>query len=172
MWRLDSFLRETRRTRPHADGIPHAPTHGIQLMWCEVLLNRLVLKPTTLSDGTRLTPGTHISAVYSPRESDPRYYPSPLTFDPLRFHAIRTHSQDPSSTRFSSTDIDSNEYLGFGGGRHACPGRFFAVAIIKAAVVQLLLKYDMQPKGEAEITYRFEEQRLPSFRDQVVFRKL
>lgn len=176
MWVLDSFFRETRRTRPHTDSIyfPHhfLPIPSTQTDGCrrEAILNRLVLKPTTLSDGTHLTPGTQVSVAYGARESDPRYYPSPATFDPLRFYKLRT---DRSSNRFSVTDIDSNEYLGFGGGRNTCPGRFFAVAIIKTAVVQLLLEYDMTPGCDPmELTSKFEDQCLPSFKDRVKFRKL
>lgn len=131
------------------------------------------MRPTTLSDGTYLAPGTHIGAAYAPRESDPRYYASPATFDPLRFYTPRINSPDPSHARFTSTDVESNEHLGFGGGKNPCPGRFFAMATIKTALVQLLLEYELTPGSDKmEYVCRFEEHQLPSYKDRVRFRRL
>jgi len=36
-------------------------------------------------------------------------------------------------------------FLGFGFGRHACPGRFFAIHEIKIFVAHMLLHYDVEP---------------------------
>lgn len=36
--------------------------------------------------------------------------------------------------------------MGFGYGKHACPGRFFAAAEIKTALCHMLLKYDLKPR--------------------------
>jgi cytochrome P450 len=78
------------------------------------MLNRMALRETTLSDGTVLTPGTYVSALYAAREMDPRYYDSPETFDGLRFYKLR--QENGEDHRF--TDVDSNLYLGFGAGKH------------------------------------------------------
>jgi hypothetical protein len=53
------------------------------------------------------------------------------------------------------------------------PGRFFATAVIKASVAMLLMDYEILP-GEKKLQMEmcFEEQRLPSIKDRVVFRKL
>jgi cytochrome P450 len=44
--------------------------------------------------------------------------------------------------------------MGFGFGRHACPGRFFAANEIKLIVARLLMDFDIKmPEGRTE---RFE----------------
>jgi hypothetical protein len=40
--------------------------------------------------------------------------------------------------------INRPDSLEFGHGSHACPGRFFAVNVLKAIVAHLLLKYDLK----------------------------
>jgi cytochrome P450 len=93
MSQLDSFMLETRRFRPLAD----------------IMLNRMCLQDTTLSDGTTITPGTTVSVGYSPRLLDGRYYSSPTEFDGLRYY----------NTQERFTDIDGAKFLGFGAGKHA-----------------------------------------------------
>jgi cytochrome P450 len=93
MVHLDSFMRESRRFRPLAD----------------MMLNRLVNKDTTLSDGTKLSRGMNVSALYSAREMDDAFYKSPREFDGFRFVG--------SNDRF--TDADGPRYIAFGAGKHA-----------------------------------------------------
>ena len=38
----------------------------------------------------------------------------------------------------------SFDSLDFGHGSHACPGRFFAINVIKATLAAILLKYDLK----------------------------
>jgi hypothetical protein len=53
------------------------------------------------------------------------------------------------------------------------PGRFFATAVIKASVARLLMDYEILPgEKKLQMELRFEEQRLPSVKDRVVFKKL
>lgn len=43
----------------------------------------------------------------------------------------------------------SPDSLEFGHGSHACPGRFFAMNVIKSTLIPLLLDYDLRlPDGE------------------------
>ncbi|KAA8908960.1 cytochrome P450 [Sphaerosporella brunnea] len=161
LWKLDSFIRETRRFRPHV----------------EIILRRLVIKETTLSDGTVLTSGLNVAAAYGPRERDPRYYSAPDEFDGLRFYKLRMAALEGGASGggggFMATSTDGTEYLGFGAGKHECPGRFFAVATIKAVVVHLLSQYELLPGSEPmQMTMRFEEQQLPSNKDRVIFKPL
>ncbi|CCX32394.1 cytochrome P450 [Pyronema domesticum] len=147
MVHLDSFMRESRRFRPLAD----------------MMVNRLVNKDTTLSDGTKLSRGMNVSALYSAREMDDTFYKSPKEFDGFRFVG--------SNDRF--TDADGPRYLAFGAGKHACPGRFFAAAIVKTSVAHLLDQYELLPGSEKlEFEISFEEQRLPSMKDRVLFKRL
>lgn len=42
----------------------------------------------------------------------------------------------------------TKENMGFGYGRHACPGRFFAAAEIKLLLARILLDYDVKMPEE------------------------
>jgi cytochrome P450 len=45
----------------------------------------------------------------------------------------------------------TKEFMGFGYGRHACPGRFFAANEIKLIIARLLLDFDIRmPDGVTE----------------------
>jgi cytochrome P450 len=39
----------------------------------------------------------------------------------------------------------SADYLSFGHGRHACPGRFFAANELKLLLAYMVLNYDIEP---------------------------
>lgn len=40
------------------------------------------------------------------------------------------------------------KFLGFGHGRHACPGRFFASQEMKLMLAHIVMTYDVRVKGE------------------------
>lgn len=74
---------------------------------------------------------------------DSRYYENPDKFDPWRFLSSSEGHQKPSS--YVTT---SKEFLGWGLGRSACPGRFLADMEIKLVLTHLLLDYDIKnPDG-------------------------
>jgi len=53
--------------------------------------------------------------------------------------------------KYDLATIDSNNYLLFGLGRHACAGRFFAATVLKIVIATVLLRYDVTlPDGVAE----------------------
>jgi hypothetical protein len=54
-------------------------------------------------------------------------YPDPEVFDGFRFSKLR-ESEESGSAKYQviTTTLD---YLPFGHGRHACPGRFFAAVV-------------------------------------------
>src|SRR5579871_6099626 len=58
--------------------------------------------------------------------------------NPNEFNPFRYLNKNSPATR-----IERN-YLIFGLGKHACPGRFFAINEIKIALHHLLLKYDIR----------------------------
>lgn len=76
---------------------------------------------------------------------DPTIYPEPEKFDGYRFlkrSQIQGHEKD---SQFAATSVD---HMGFGYGTQACPGRFFAVDVIKIVFSHILLKYDWKlPEG-------------------------
>lgn len=152
---MDSFLKESQRVN----------TISITSM------QRWVEKPITLSDGTVLPKGSRI--LLSTRYSDPTLFPEPHKFVADRFVKLRSEPGQENDWQFVNTNPD---YLLFGHGKHACPGRFFASNEIKIALCHLLLKYDwrllngeipkarefegtrgVDPEGKVEIRRRQEE---------------
>jgi cytochrome P450 len=56
-----------------------------------------------------------------------------------RFYDLRAQPGQESKWQFVST---SSDHYGFGHGKHACPGRFFASNEAKVILVHVLMKYD------------------------------
>ncbi|KAK2037680.1 cytochrome P450, partial [Colletotrichum somersetense] len=118
---LDSVLKEKQRLEPFSS----------------VTLNRFTVEDVTFSDGTVIPKGVRVGTDTGYRLS-PKYYDSPLKFDPYRFYKWRDTAQD-SLAHLVST---SPQQMGFGHEQYACPGRFFAAKEIKIVFVHLLLKYE------------------------------
>ncbi|KAK4209280.1 cytochrome P450 [Rhypophila decipiens] len=104
----------------------------------KVALERIALNDTTLPDGNIIPRGSHIM-VESMNLWDPAVYPKPYEFDGYRF--LRRREAGDTSSQFVQSSAD---YHVFGGGRHICPGRFFANNILKLALSHILLKYDIR----------------------------
>lgn len=80
---------------------------------------------------------------------DPELYPNPDTFDPYRFYNLRQAGSE-SANRYQCVTV-SETNLGFGYGRHSCPGRFFAINEIKLILANMLLQFDIKmPDGQTE----------------------
>ncbi|KAL2802262.1 cytochrome P450 [Aspergillus granulosus] len=125
---MDSVLKESQRLKPTTIAT----------------MRRMAIKPMTLSDGTTV-PKNSILFVSCERMWDPAVYPSPDTFDPYRFLKLREASGHETSAQLVSP---SPEHMGFGLGKHACPGRFFAANELKIALCHILLKYDIKFSDE------------------------
>lgn len=94
-----------------------------------------------LSDGTVIPKG-EIILVSCSKMWEPSIYPDPETFDPYRFLRMREGSSDKESlAQFVSP---SPEHMGFGFGKHACPGRFFAATEMKVILCHIIMKYDFK----------------------------
>lgn len=103
---------------------------------------------------------------------DEALYPSPLEYDAFRFsrpregHEAPTQPQEPEGPASNKTQLvsengqikrsvfdqknaslitTSDDFLSFGHGRHACPGRFFATQELKLMLAYLVLHYDVEP---------------------------
>jgi len=125
MWKLDSFMRESQRL---------AGISGISVM-------RKVLQGITLSDGTYLPKGTIVVAAAAATHQDERYYENPEAFDPFRFSDMRAEESEKIRHQYINT---SGEFIPFGHGKHACPGRFFAVNELKVMMSYIIINYDMK----------------------------
>ncbi|KAF9870905.1 filament-forming protein [Colletotrichum karsti] len=126
---MDSCLKESQRL--HILG-PH-------------MMNRKVEMPVTLSDGTYLPEGVHVT-VSAHNTRDPALWgPDPDEFDGKRFLRMREQAGQENRWQFVST---SPEFLAFGHGMHACPGRFFASNEMKIVLAHLVMNYDWKIIGD------------------------
>lgn len=73
---------------------------------------------------------------------DSSVYPNAHEFDGYRFLKMRSEAGKEFAAQFVST---TPEHLGFGYGKAACPGRFFAAKELKIALCHILTKYDIKP---------------------------
>lgn len=101
-------------------------------------MNRKALQKVLLPDGTVIPKGTRLM-VGSTHQMTSTAWPDGENFDGYRFLKLRKASPKDSSYRYTQT---SSNHLGFGHGKQACPGRFFAEHQIKVLLVHILLKYD------------------------------
>ncbi|KAF8435729.1 cytochrome P450 [Boletus edulis BED1] len=125
MRKLDSFLKECLRF----EGLLSAS------------LSRKAVKDFTFSDGTFIPKGTLIAAATVSIHHNKDFYENPDVFEPFRF--VGMHDEDGSHSRHQYTST-SAEFLPFGHGRHACPGRFFAANELKSMLAHVVVTYDVK----------------------------
>ncbi|UKZ75705.1 hypothetical protein TrVFT333_003397 [Trichoderma virens FT-333] len=145
---LDSFMKESARMNPVES----------------VSSRRMALKPFELSDGYRVEPGEWICTAPRGMMSDARYYADPLKFQGFRFvnpdlleKKFSGTSGDGVSQEAPSKYTDINDWQLWGTGRSACPGRFYATAVMKTLLALFITKYDMQlenPKAARYFAWR------------------
>ncbi|KAJ7593785.1 cytochrome P450 [Mycena floridula] len=118
MYKLDSLFRESLRM-----SVLNA-----------IGMNRKALADFTFSDGTFIPAGSSIGAAVSATHLDEANYLDASGFKGFRFAEGKDQLVTPK--------ID---YLPFGIGNHACPGRFFAGALMKMSMAYFLINYDLEP---------------------------
>ncbi|KAI0392801.1 cytochrome P450 [Xylariaceae sp. FL0594] len=117
---VDSFIRETNRLHPTGS----------------ITCSRTVLKhPLVLQGGLELPVGTRFGFATEAMQKD-----ADDTFDGFRYVG------GPSADQSTSTTVSPSN-LAFGYGTHACPGRFFAIRLVKMVVMTLLLDYEIEWDG-------------------------
>ncbi|KAH9055827.1 cytochrome P450 [Lactarius deliciosus] len=126
MHKVDSFLRETQRL----DSLDY------------LSLFRLALRPFTFSNGVTIPAGTLIAAPTGAIHRDGENFPNPEEFDGFRF--AKLHERDGNDVARCQALSASPDNLTFGYGRHACPGRFFAVNEVKALLAHVVVTYDIK----------------------------
>lgn len=105
-----------------------------------VALRRKATENITLEGDIRVRKGDRVFVDMTPMW-DPTVYPNPDTYDMYRFLRMREQPGAATKGQFVTTTPD---WLPFGHGKHACPGRFFASNEVKIALCHLLLKYDWE----------------------------
>ena len=108
-------------------------------------------QPVTFHDGLQLKQGTRIVFPAQGIHFDPANYNSPRDFQPWRFAGSGPCDCPADGThqvvgRLKADAIDE-AYLPFGYGEQACPGRFFALKVVKLIVARLLDEYDIKVAG-------------------------
>ncbi|OHF00854.1 cytochrome P450 [Colletotrichum orchidophilum] len=145
MKKLDSFLKETMRFYSLGS----------------TTFQRKVLKTFTLSNGQVIPAGSVIELPMIGINNDDGIFPDSDKFDPLRFYKLRQAKTEQESGSKQAEVVANAQFvsvgqtsLTFGYGRHACPGRFFAVNEIKMIMATTLASYDIKNPGDS--TERFK----------------
>ncbi|TDL22833.1 cytochrome P450 [Rickenella mellea] len=154
MRKVDSFLKETQRV----NGLSFLSTL------------RLAVDDYTFSDGTFIPKGTLMSVASAATHNDPELYENANEFQGFRFADLREDGVGDVKHQMVST---SPEYLPFGHGSYACPGRFFAANELKAMMAHIVLNYDvkMEPDGVRPQDIHFTLHCAPNLTAKILFRK-
>jgi cytochrome P450 len=121
MEKLDSFIKESHRHTNHLVDLPHYVTS----------------ESYTFYNGYTIPEGRMISMYFeSSLKSKEAFGDDAEEFKPFRF--VDTNSNATKVDRF---------FIAFGNGKHACPGRFFAINEIKLILHRLILKYNISTKS-------------------------
>ncbi|KAF5365278.1 hypothetical protein D9758_005353 [Tetrapyrgos nigripes] len=155
MRKLDSFCKETQRVSGTGAAV----------------VFRKALKYFRFSNGTVLPAGTMVASAGYSMHHDERYYHNASEMDPFRFSDMR--GRDGENLKHQMV-TPRPEYVLFGGGRHACPGRFFAVNELKLLVSHVLVTFDVafEPgKDPAPLYEWYADMCVPNRNIIVMFRR-
>ncbi|KIL65474.1 hypothetical protein M378DRAFT_24046 [Amanita muscaria Koide BX008] len=136
LWKVDSFIKECLRVSNVNPGKFESK---------QITMNRKVLKDFTFSDGTTVPAGGTVMVPFDSVHTDADNYIDPKTFDGFRFEKMRGNDNENLKHQFVSLSVD---YVLFGHGRHACPGRFFVANELKVMLSHILLNYDIKMGDE------------------------
>ncbi|KAI5367110.1 putative cytochrome P450 [Septoria linicola] len=145
--RVDSAIRETMRISSLGD----------------LNLKRVIKDPKgiTLSDGQHIPAGVRIAWATHDVHQDPTTYPErPTEFDAFRFSRPREEYLERVQAGEDAERLHKvleqkntaliavgNDWLSFGHGRHACPGRFFASQEMKLMLAHIVMNYEIKVDG-------------------------
>ncbi|KAI0200207.1 cytochrome P450 [Astrocystis sublimbata] len=159
---LDSFIKESARLTP------------VESM----STRRFATRPFSLSDGTKLAVGDWACTPVRAMMQSSEHYPQPLEFNGFRFAsrddiaaASGAVSDFKSIQPKPSKLVDVNEsWHVWGTGRMACPGRYYAVAVMKVIIGQIIMNYDCElVNPEAPRWFTWRSSMLPKKDTTVVF---
>ncbi|KAI0502862.1 cytochrome P450 [Xylaria bambusicola] len=156
---LDSFIKESARLTP------------VESM----STRRAALMPFTLSDGTTVNVGDWVCTPVRAIMQHAELYPEALAFNGFRFvdescvdikpGIFKVLQPQPSKL----TDADNTWHV-WGTGRMTCPGRFYAVAVMKVILGEIILNYDCDlPDKETRRYLSWRSTILPKRKTTVVF---
>ena len=141
MIRCDSVLRETLR---------------INAFSARSMLRKVMVNNLRTEDGILLPKGCDVSMLSFPIQSDGDLFDEPFKFDPFRYSRIREASiatSSDSDKKASDTKVPAptlsfvstgSQFLPFGHGKHACPGRYLVDFELKMILAYILLNYEIE----------------------------
>ena len=171
MVKVDSFIKESQRLNSGGGKMffhIRATQSDSPLFLPTVSMRRIVREPFTFSDGTYLPKGTYIAVPSNAIHLDESNYPDPTSFVPFRF-ADKVKKE--STGRKVDLTATSTDFLLFGHGRHACPGRFFAATELKLMLALIVMKYDVKLEGPHPQPLWVRTACMPNPKGEVLFRK-
>jgi len=121
-----------------------------------------------------IPPGINVEVASQAVYHDSALFPDSSTFDGFRFSKLREGGTgtDHARNQFVTTN---EQNLGFGYGRHACPGRFFAANEIKMIMARLLLDFDFKNEDGSKVRYpniEIGRQSTPDPRKLLLFKRV
>ncbi|PQE04900.1 cytochrome P450 protein [Rutstroemia sp. NJR-2017a BBW] len=132
---LDSFMKESSRLNP------------VESM----STRRIALKPFGLSGGHQVPAGEWVCTAPRAMHRDPAFYVEASEFHGFRFVEPAIFEKFLSTTGFEipehgkASEFNSvPDWQLWGTGRNACPGRFYASALIKSMLALFIMNYDME----------------------------
>ncbi|RMZ66215.1 ent-kaurene oxidase [Pyrenophora seminiperda CCB06] len=158
---MESFIMETNRMYP-VGGVTAART--------------VMNEPWVLHDGTVLPVGTRIGFPCKAIQRNPANFQDASRFDGFRFARLNEAEgkTQHGAIRYAA-DASTPTNMSWGFGRHACPGRFYAIRLAKMVFMVLLseyeFKWDGKPPTAHPASFEIEGQFLPNLQQRVCFRK-
>ncbi|CZR62387.1 uncharacterized protein PAC_12284 [Phialocephala subalpina] len=128
--KMDNFIKETQRYQPTI-----------------ISFQRKALQSIALSDGTRTPKGAYMMAASDAVSHDPNIYENPDEFDSWRYYKMRQAPENENKYQLVSI---GNTKLHFGGGRYACPERWFVSHEPKLILSALIMAYNVKLKEGEE----------------------
>jgi len=126
MVRCDSVLKETLRLQSFGNRTP---------------IRKILVDGLVTEEGITLPKHSIISFLLA-SQTDGETFEDPEKFDPFRYSRIREQEgNEKSGLSFVST---GENFLPFGHGRHACPGRFLLEFELKMILAYVLTNYDIE----------------------------
>ncbi|KAJ6138046.1 Cytochrome P450 [Penicillium samsonianum] len=136
----------------------------------EFSAHRVCFSNFKLYNGITLKQGSHVAIPSGIIQRSSEHYANPDAFDGFRF--IKRATAGAKDSRL--VDL-SPDYLVFGMGAHACPGRWMASALMKLAFAHILNQYDILLPNSASLSLTgslsFEEFYVPNFGLKIALRK-
>ncbi|KAF8997366.1 cytochrome P450 [Cyathus striatus] len=152
--KVDSFLRECMRI----EGLG------------QFTMSRIVSNPAGFKfhDGTTLPYGTFLSCGAYSIHHDHELYDKSDEFDGFRF----CKDDGSETTEFKQRIVNSSfDFVAFGRGTHACPGRFYAATQMKIIFSQIIMSYDVSYTGDPPKTKWYGEGCIADPESRIIVRR-